>query len=82
MDLSEIDDRYFDDEFKVSIDFALMPLAPLVWLGMYITGKGKKTDLLVGDLLTAAIAGYWRHPDREPKFPWQRLRKHANKFRA
>jgi len=79
VDLSEIDSRYFDDEFVSSIGFSLFLFAPLIWVGMFLSGKGKKTELFIGDLLQAIQAGGWRHPDRPATYPWQRLRKHVVK---
>lgn len=81
VDLSEIDTRYTEDEFAVSLGMVGIIFIPVIWPWMLVTGKGKKYELLVGDLLKAVLSGRWSHPERPAKFPWERLRKNANKFK-
>lgn len=71
-DLSAFDDRYFWDELSISWGMALLPLTPIAWAVMKVTGKGRKVDLTVRDLLNAALSGRWQNPDRSAKFPWER----------
>ncbi len=61
------------DEFWIGVGLALYIFTPIIWPVMYFTGKGKKIDLLVGDLLKAVESGRWQIPNRPPKYPWERM---------
>ncbi len=80
LDLSMIGRRYFEDELSASVGFSLNILAPAIWAMMYVTDKGKKTELFVGDFLRAIQVGRWEEPNRAPKFPWQKTPDHEKTF--